>query len=506
MKKTILTLLVLAIISICNAQDHYWQANHHFENNMVGECELYINGELIINEYIELGVFCGDECRESRFVEDGLYYITIGGASGDTFIFRLYDHVSHSELNLTCTNDPVQFEINGFLGEDEPYPITFVTPASQPYTLDIRGYGSNAGGYYLIASPVTDPITPSAENGFLTSDYDLYYFDQNGDTEGKEWINYNPNAFNIVSKKGYLYASKTDTQLKFNGTACTDGNVPLVYSEQNGDHNMWGWNLIGNPLAQDASINRACYVMNSDRTDLTAVDAGTSIPAMNGVFVKATAAGQSVTFGNSSSEGGKISINVRKDRAAVIDRAIVRLDGNSTLPKFMLDSNNTKIYIPQNGSQFALVTSGSENSLPVNFKARENGTYTFSIDIDEVRMEYLHLFDNKTGADIDLLVQPDYQFNATTTDYEARFTLVFRAMTGIEENEQQSFCFMNGRSLYFCEDVEGATLSLVDMTGRMVRHETLKANGVNLSDLSEGIYVVRLAKDNEVKVQKVVVR
>ena len=39
----------------------------------------------------------------------------------------------------------------------------------------------------------------------------------------------------------------------------------------------------------------------------------------------------------------------------------------------------------------------------VNFKAEENGTYTISVDVDNVEMDYLHLIDNLTGDDIDLL-------------------------------------------------------------------------------------------------------
>ncbi len=427
--------------------------------------------------------------------------------------FKLYDHQSGSVCELDAPEGIVYQEQTTLGSYTSPYIVNFTTPsAPQPttYTLDIEGYGTSAGGYHLISSPVTGEIEPSATNGFLTSAYDLYYFDQDGDTEGKEWFNYEANAFTIQSKKGYLYASQSNTTLQFAGTACTDGDVPLVYSEQNRDHNMWGWNLIGNPLAQDATINRACYVMNTDGTELASAASGTLIPAMNGVFVKAEAEGESVTFTPSTSGSGtevaKVVLNVLRDRAATLDRAIVCFDENSTLPKFMLDSNNTKVYIPESGEQFAVVSSARQNSLPVNFKAKENGTYTLSVDINNIEMEYLHLIDNMTGADIDLLQQPNYQFNASTSDYESRFMLAFRAETGVQEQGQESFCFVNGRSLYFCEDVEGATFNLVDMTGRMVRNESLKGNGVSLDNLSEGVYVVRLAKGNDVKTQKVVVR
>ena len=76
----------------------------------------------------------------------------------------------------------------------------------------------------------------------------------------------------------------------------------------------------------------------------------------------------------------------------------------------------------------------------VSFKAKENGTYTISVDVDNVEMAYLHLIDNLTGADVDLLpllrgtgglTQPaTYTFTANTTDDASRFRLVFVVNNG----------------------------------------------------------------------------
>ena len=68
----------------------------------------------------------------------------------------------------------------------------------------------------------------------------------------------------------------------------------------------------------------------------------------------------------------------------------------------------------------------------VSFKAKENGTYTISVDVDNVEMDYLHLIDNLTGDDVDLLAAgpstgsgASYTFTAKTTDDANRFKLVF---------------------------------------------------------------------------------
>ena len=113
--------------------------------------------------------------------------------------------------------------------------------------------------------------------------------------------------------------------------------------------------------------------------------------------------------------------------------------------------------------------------MPVSFRASENGTYTIAVEAENVDMNYLHLIDNMTGADVDLLATPNYTFEARTNDYTSRFRLVFSAQ-------------------------------VVDITGRIISSETINGNAtVNLNQ-SAGIYMLRLVNGNDVKVQKVVVR
>lgn len=497
-----------------NAQENHYVFDYHaYEFSWSTIAQININGVEQTSSDIEIGAFNGDIVTGSERI--GVYgsagyhraYLAVFYNTPYEVTFKLYNHSTGEELTnyeVTYEGAPYTFVFtnNANYGSNKrPVVINFIT-ASTPYTLDITGYGDSDGGYYLIASPVTEPITPSAENGFLTSAYDLYYFDQNGDDEGNEWFNYEANPFTIQSKKGYLYASQTDTQLQFAGTACTDGNVPLEYSEANPSNFIHGWNLIGNPLAEDATISQACYVMNEGGTELTPADEGALIPAMHGVFVKATASGESVTFtpGNTSNGGAKIDINVLKDRGATIDRAIVSLGEGGTLPKFMLNPENTKIYIEQGGDDYAVVSS-NENEIPVSFKAASNGTYTLNVAPQNTEMEYLHLIDNMTGANIDLLVNPNYTFEANTGDYACRFTLVLSSATGIDEH----FAFYNGTNWTISNDGE-AVLQVVDVMGRILNSKEICGNAeINISQPA-GVYMLRLVNGSDVKVQKVIVR
>ena len=75
------------------------------------------------------------------------------------------------------------------------------------------------------------------------------------------------------------------------------------------------------------------------------------------------------------------------------------------------------------GEDYAVVSAGNAGEIPVNFKAKENGQYTITVNPENVEMSYLHLIDNMTGADVDLLQTPSYTFEARTTDSAERFKL-----------------------------------------------------------------------------------
>ena len=223
---------------------------------------------------------------------------------------------------------------------------------------------------------------------------------------------------------------------------------------------------------------------------------------MEGVFVHATAAG-TATFTTGSKSSQTVSLNlVRNDRAAsFVDRAIVRFDQGGTLPKFMLDPTNTRVYIPQDGEDYAVATCGDDNVMPVSFKAKENGSYTLKVSIDNVEMGYLHLIDNKTGNDIDLLATPSYTFEANSHDYAERFSLVYATTDGLNE----SFAFFNG-SNWIIENGGKALLQVVDVTGRVLRSEQISGNAeIDLGNVA-GVYVLRLINGDNVRVQKVVVK
>ena len=381
------------------------------------------------------------------------------------------------------------------------------------YVKDITGYGTDhavENGWYLIASPVANDFTPSTDNGFITDYYDLYRFNQ---TAELEWENQeeHQNDFDIESGRGYLYASSTNTTLVFAGTPYNgDGVVELNHS-QNADYD--GFNLVGNPLATSATINLPFYKMNDGHTALTSKLESGTIAAMEGAFVYAydettQQAISSVAFTASRSRGNSnVSVNIDvMHNGANIDNAIVRFDEGRQLPKYQLFKNSTKLYIPKNGKDYAIVNSEAQGEMPVNFKAEENGTYSLNINTENVEMNYLHLVDNMTGMDVDLLQTPSYTFDATTNDYASRFRLVFSAndVDG-PSTGSGTFAFYSNGNWVIGNEGE-ATLQVIDVNGRIVSNETINGSVNKTITATPGVYMFRLVNGNEVKTQKIVVK
>ena len=361
----------------------------------------------------------------------------------------------------------------------------------------ISGYGTSDGGYNLIANPTLNALSP-ANLGMTTGSYDLYWFDQ---SEANEWRNYKSESFNLENGKGYLYANSANTDIAFTGVLNrANADMPVTY-DANAD--FAGWNLVGNPYACTAYLadGRAFYTMNGEGTEIIA-STSSSIEAMEGIFVIATVDGETMQFTTEVPQGSKggMVLNLSQGRG-VIDRAVVRFGEGSQLPKFQMRTNSTKLYIPQDNKDYAVVHAEKAGEMPVNFKAKENGTYTISVNTEGLELDYLHLIDNMTGAYVDLLATSSYTFTAKTTDYESRFKLVFAVKDG-PSTGSGTFAFISDGNIIV--NGEGV-LQVVDVMGRIII-STNFARNVSTSGMTPGVYVLRLIDENDVRTQKIVIK
>ncbi len=368
------------------------------------------------------------------------------------------------------------------------------------YKTVIAGYGDNEGGYCLIASPVsadptnvTNMMTEQAEN------YDLYWFDQANDEA--QWRNYKANSFYLTPGKGYLYARNSDAELTFNGLEYEgNGTINLTYAD---GATFDGWNLIGNPFGTNTVLDMAYYRMNSAGDGFVAATENTPINKMEGVFVKATGAGQTATFTPSNSKDSKAIaktiIMVANANGTVVDNVIIRFDGGRTLEKFSFRDGNTKLYIPQDDADYAIVNSNATGEVSLYFKAATTGNYTISMKQSDADLGYLHLIDRLTGADVNMLLD-DYTFVGSPRDTENRFIVRFSENSnGMAENNY--FAYQNGDQIIVNGNGE---LQVFDATGRMVMNTNV--NGIQTVNVpATGMYIFRMVGES-VQTQKIVVR
>ena len=525
--------LVIAITfcgSVFAQYESHWPGfnGNYFESQGGIVAAIMINGE-VINvdaenwDALEVAAFVNDgtEVRATgMYLYDGyvqeygdpfpildglaIYYTN----PGDVVTFRMYDHMNevlYETCEVTLLGEPftVITGDDNFQGWDDPENPIFLnfigeTPAGETFTLDITGYGSEEGHWYLISSPIGETNPTNVEN-MLSNEYDLYAFDQTQPQE--EWQNYENTNFLMEPGKGYLYANQEDVTLSFTGEPYDgDGVVTLVKEET---QYLSGWNLVGNPFGETAYIDRDFYIMNEAGTEIVPAETE-AIEPMQGIFVIAEENDESITFSTTMpAKSANLNLNISRNNN-VVDRAIVNFDGKRSLPKFQLFENSTKIYIPMEGKDYAVVSAGEMGEMPVNFKAESNGSYTMNISTQEVSFTYLHLIDNMTGADVNLLETPYYTFNAQTNNYASRFRLVFATGSSVDGD---SFSFINGAGNLCIFGIEGeATVQVVDVLGHVLSSETFSGSYEKKFDVAPSVYMIRLIQGNDVKTQKMVIK
>ena len=431
--------------------------------------------------------------------------------------------IKDASIDLTIEDGGQLYHTGGYLRVSLEKAISAFDPQADP-----------SDGWHLITLPFMSHAWVSEVENMTANEYDLYYYDE----PTHYWINHkdteNNNQFvALESGKGYLYANSQAVTLGVSGwiePGNAEVNIPLSYTTTTGE--LTGFNLIGNPFVHNVTsftANNAsseCFRLNDTKNELVVgtIDADHPLLPLEGVFVKATGDNASVTFNGQTrgekSASGRIALELSQN-AQLIDRLIVKQDGEP-LEKFTLRENSTKLFATLDNQDMA-VAIAEGNEQPVSFKAAKNGTYTLTVNVENMDLDYLHLIDNLTGADIDLLaVEPvetptggngpstssgtlaSYTFTAKTTDYESRFKLVFSADEYVcEPNE--AFAYISNGNIVITTDMGDATLQIVDVMGRVVASYGGHTRCVSTSGMTAGVYVLRLIDGENVRPQKIVV-
>ena len=387
----------------------------------------------------------------------------------------------------------------------------------------IMGYGADNyetnNGYYLFSSPVSLPTASGIANynGGNANHHNFFRFVSNNVEDGQllEWVSVGSNTA-INRTDGFLYANEDGVTLRVIGEVQPSNEGETKTLTYNDGYRFGGWNLVGNPFVCNVYVKRTdedgsnplydYYILNTDGDEFVLVENRGFVPPMSGLMIVTDKANQKVVYSREpfASKGGLLNMFATKATergTAPLDCARVRFGEGERLEKLQFNPNHTKVYIPLDGIDYAVVYADGAGTLPLNFKAEDNGHYTLSFTNEEVTFNYLHLIDNMNGNDVDLLETPYYAFDAKCTDYASRFTLVFA--TG-SSTDSDTFAFFNNGNWIINNDGE-ATFQVVDLTGRILSSEAISGSCSKTINAAPGIYMLRLINGDNIKVQKIVV-
>lgn len=249
MRKTILTLLLVFIVKVMCA--NHWEPNpYQFADNMNVIGVIEINGVEQTSTQLELGAFCDDECRGSEMIayyaglDRYMVFLTLYGQYGHTIEFRLYDHASQRELNLTPPAT-IQFVANSIIGTlSEPHVFSF---AGNTCTINAEVQPAEGGmvvgaGIYMEGETCT--LTASSNYGYAFDAWkeddvtvctdSIYTFTVDGDRDLV--AGFHPIVFEITLEANPIEGGSVEG----NGTYLF-GETVTIHATANSTYNFTGW-------------------------------------------------------------------------------------------------------------------------------------------------------------------------------------------------------------------------------------------------------------------------
>ncbi len=159
---------------------NHWTPIGGTQYNMTINGVIYINNVEQTVTTLEVGAFCGEECRGSMLPEffppSSQYVVSLTVVSnqqnGETITFKLYDHSSGQELNLQCVND-ITFASNEIVGTmGNWFQFAFNSEVSVSATVDPVGAGNVTGtGNYVPGTTAT--LTATANEGYVFNNWSI---------------------------------------------------------------------------------------------------------------------------------------------------------------------------------------------------------------------------------------------------------------------------------------------------------------------------------------------
>lgn len=369
----------------------------------------------------------------------------------------------------------------------------------------------------------------------------------------KLWSNLYELNTPLMTAKGYALNFDNDEMIEINGdfnmAASYDANIS--YTEDKGGDD--GWNLVGNPYTSALDWESEAWTKTNleggiyfyDGTNYQAYNGGYGVPAtasqyvpaMQGFFVKAYAAGAELSVPKAAQVHsaqeyfkGRNSVNalrLKMEYNSLSDEALIRF-AESASEGFDSDMDAYKLYsfnadVPQ---VFSIGTTYQTiNALPeqgaatwdevvvnLGFKTGNYGEYTITAsDLESFtagQVNTIELYDDVTEEYVDLLEHPTYTFTADAGMNTSRFKVYFnRSIVGVEDMMSTFAEIYSMEKTIFIKNASGVA-HIYSLSGQEIMRAELNDNVLNTIYMTKcGMFIVKVVDGNQgIAVEKVYLR
>ncbi|MCF8302293.1 MAG: T9SS type A sorting domain-containing protein [Bacteroidales bacterium] len=252
------------------------------------------------------------------------------------------------------------------------------------------------------------------------------------------------------------------------------------------------------------------------------------IPAMQGFFVDASSAGTLSLdntvkahdtpgfYKNSEELENVLFIQSENDQATVrfVPEATAGFDKLYDATKlFSGYDHNQELFTTNNGDKLisnALPSIEDHPSVTLGFKTGNNGDYTLNFEGMEsfAPDQPIYLYDTKTDVMVDLRENSSYTFNYNVNDLSERFTIYFKNATGMDESSKSPVSIFADDHEIVVKSAKEGLVEVFMLSGQKVYKQELSGQHTERIKLNDqtGFFLVRVTQGSKVHTAKVVVK
>ena len=488
---------------------HYEYNPYLYPDNMSITGIIQIEGEEQYDPNLEVGAFCGDECRGTvrptyiASLNRYMLFMTVFGTNGDEIDFRLYNHASGEESEKVCQTT-LTFEVNAVYGDIlNPYVFNFVDESTTQTTVFQQGWNwwssfvelGDIDGLYLLEEELGQNglMVKSQNNGFVSY------------LPGFGWYG---SLSTIDNESTYQVNMSNDCSVEFTGLTTNPANHPITL------HSGWTW--IGYPANTEMSVAEALSSIEPQNGDmLKSQNNGYAsyldgfgwygslnmlTPGMGLMYMSNNNSDVTLTYpsgGNRSdlkanqttkNNHWQPNLNAYADNMNVM--AVVELDGEE------LQGEQYELAAFANGE-----VRGSARLLYVEPIHRYMAFLT--VAGDETTELHFGLYNTETGrVEMQCNASLQYETNAIVGSFAEPYVVGFRSTTGTDEWSNATQIYPNpvehGQMLSFAfeeKTVCEAQVDIINAMGAVVDTRKMTSLQTNLfAPTVAGIYTLRITE------------